>query len=311
MEMKRFKRALAATLAASLAAGAWIGLAPIGPAAADVVPIADPEDGVAGHPDVATAAHGHTSSRPLKHTITTYEAFGTPDSPCLQLRALNPQRRYELCGNGRITRTSDGSLAGTATVGRPDDHTVEYTFPRKALDKPRAYYWRVVARDGDCPDGICDAAPDTAWVLHKELITYGEWAAAFLGEMKAPDCQNNLTVVVAWEVNEGTDAVFNPLATTYPMPGATKFNSVGVRNYVSLAQGLDATRLTIERGWSSYGYGRIVTRLRNCAPARRTARAIKRSEWCGGCSDGRYVIGLIPLVESDYDTYAARFISTS
>jgi hypothetical protein len=146
-------------------------------------------------------------------------------------------------------------------------------------------------------------------MVHKQTVNYGEWAAAFTKEVGAPDCRNNLIAVVAWEVNEGTDAVFNPLATTYKMPGSTKFNSVGVQNYTSLNQGLEATRLTLERGWTIYGYKRIVTRLENCAPARRTARAIKRSSWCAGCTGGQYVIGLIPEVTADYETYAARFIS--
>jgi len=97
---------------------------------------------------------------------------------------------------------------------------------------------------------------------------------------------------ICW-ANEGTAAVWNPLATTYYLPGATKFNSVGVRNYESLGQGLNGTRLTIERGFTAYGYGEIVRRLDRCAPPMKTARAIKRSKWCYGCSGGRYVTGFI------------------
>lgn len=310
MSMTRIRHTAALAVVASLATGAWLGLIPLGPASADEAEITDPVDGIAGHPDVVSAQHGHTPAGKLEHTIATDENFETEDAPCLHMKALRPPREFILCGDGLILRTADQSQAGIATINRPDESTIVYRFGPTALDKPKAYWWRVLVLDEACASGLCDAAPDASWVEHRQAITYGRWAASFLEEVDAPDCQNNLTVVVAWEVNEGTDARFNPLATTYPMPGASKFNSIGVRDYVSLAQGLEATRLTLERGWNDYGYSRIVKRLRNCAPARRTARAIKRSSWCAGCTNGRYVIGLIPLVESDYDTYAARYIST-
>jgi hypothetical protein len=111
--------------------------------------------------------------------------------------------------------------------------------------------------------------------------------------------------MVSWQVAEFTQAAWNPLATTYPMPGSTLFNGSGVRNYVSLGQGLDATRLTIRSGASSYGYGRIVSSLAGCADAMTTARAINASAWCHGCAGGTYVTGMVPKVEADYSTYAA------
>ena len=58
-------------------------------------------------------------------------------------------------------------------------------------------------------------------------------------------------LVVAWEAQESTEARFNPLATTHAMPGATDFNSVGVKNYRSVAQGLAAARETLEEGADS------------------------------------------------------------
>ena len=129
--------------------------------------------------------------------------------------------------------------------------------------------------------------------------------------MQVPRCPENKIVGVAWEVNEGTAAAWNPLATTYDMPGATKYNSVGVKNYVGLGQGTDASRLTIERGYTIYGYGEIVRRLDRCAPPMKTARAIKQSSWCPGCTGGHYVTGLIRQVKADYGTYADRLIATA
>jgi hypothetical protein len=135
-------------------------------------------------------------------------------------------------------------------------------------------------------------------------VTYGTWAKLFLTTIGAPQCQNNLVSVVAWQAAEYTQARWNPLATTYPMAGAGVFNGASVRNYVSLSQGLQATALTLRTGASSYGYSWILYRLGTCADPSVTAAAINASMWCHGCAGGAYVTGLIPRVEANYDLYA-------
>jgi chaperonin cofactor prefoldin len=136
--------------------------------------------------------------------------------------------------------------------------------------------------------------------------TYGGWARLFLSGLGAPDCGDNLLVVVAWEAQEGTSAAFNPLATTHDMPGATNFNSVGVKNYVSLQQGVQATIETLVGGSSSYGYGAVIDALRSCAGASATAQWVNASSWCRGCGGGNYLVGLLPIVAQDYAAYANR-----
>ena len=136
-------------------------------------------------------------------------------------------------------------------------------------------------------------------------VAYGDWADLLLKVLGAPTCRENQVVVVAWQVQEFTQAAWNPLATTHRMAGSTSFNSVGVQNYVSLEQGLEATKETIEHGWSVYGYGAIVSSLRACASAMATAHAIAASSWCPGCLGGNYVVGVVPKVEADFDTYAS------
>jgi hypothetical protein len=111
-------------------------------------------------------------------------------------------------------------------------------------------------------------------------------------------------VVVAWQANEFTQARWNPLATTHPMPGSTDFNTVGVQNYRSLTQGVRASVETLTGGVDSYGYGAILDALHGCAAASRTADAIRASAWCHGCSNGRYVSALIPTVKQYFDRYA-------
>ena len=137
-------------------------------------------------------------------------------------------------------------------------------------------------------------------------ITWPQWAALLLDRLNAPRCANNMIAVVAWAAQEGSRAGWNPLDTTQGMPGATLYNSVGVRNYGSLQQGLDATILTLQQGFRSHGYGAIVDDLRACAGPTVTALAINASDWCHGCAGGRYVIDLVPTVERYFSSYSGR-----
>jgi peptidoglycan hydrolase CwlO-like protein len=138
------------------------------------------------------------------------------------------------------------------------------------------------------------------------MTTYGEWAKRFLPALGAPACQNNLVVVVAWETQEGSPASWNPLDTTLDMPGATNFNSVGVKNYVSMEQGIQATVATLMKGSGTYGYGAIVADLRGCADPYTTGVAVNASRWCYGCVGGAYVVQFIAAVQTYYAQYANR-----
>jgi hypothetical protein len=135
-------------------------------------------------------------------------------------------------------------------------------------------------------------------------VSYGRWGGLFLRVMGAPVCRNNLVVIVSWQVAESTQASWNPLATTHRLNGSTDFNSVGVQNYASLAQGLQATKETIDYGWDVYGYGAIIESLRVCAQPMQTATAINASRWCYGCVDGQYVLNIVPQVAADLASYA-------
>jgi peptidoglycan hydrolase CwlO-like protein len=137
-------------------------------------------------------------------------------------------------------------------------------------------------------------------------VSFGRWAELLLSRLGAPICQDNLIVVVAWESAEGTAAAYNPLATTHDYPGATDFNSVGVKNYPSLGDGIQATIETLTLGSPTYGYGSVLASLAACAPAESTAAAINASAWCRGCAGGLYVLNVVPLVRADYERFAAR-----
>jgi peptidoglycan hydrolase CwlO-like protein len=137
-------------------------------------------------------------------------------------------------------------------------------------------------------------------------VSFGRWAERLLSRLGAPICQDNLIAVVAWESAEGTAAAYNPLATSHDVPGATDFNSVGVKNYPSLGDGIQATIDTLVLGSPTYGYGAVLASLSTCGAAESTGAAINASSWCRGCAGGTYVVNVVPLVRADYERFATR-----
>jgi len=90
--------------------------------------------------------------------------------------------------------------------------------------------------------------------------------------------------IVCWIAAEGGYARFNPLNTTLWMPGSSDYNSVGVKNYVSYDQGVEATCRTLNYGADRfrYGYRPIRRRIRKNRNAERILKAVENSEWGTG-----------------------------
>lgn len=80
--------------------------------------------------------------------------------------------------------------------------------------------------------------------------------------MKYPETQENIKFLDEWHAYEGGAAAYNPLNTTLRMPGATNYNSAGVQQYVSAAQGAEATVLTLENGY----YPHVLAALKSGSP---------------------------------------------
>lgn len=134
------------------------------------------------------------------------------------------------------------------------------------------------------------------------MIDREDWAEAFLDELGAPTTKRNLRAMVAWASAEGTDAKYNPLATTREWKGATDFNSTGVKNYASLDDGIKATVATILE--DDHGYEPIVWGLNHSARPRRTLAAVEASHWGTG---GLALLVLRSMREFDsYITYARK-----
>jgi hypothetical protein len=96
------------------------------------------------------------------------------------------------------------------------------------------------------------------------MVTRKDYTYALLEAMSAPRSTANLLAIVAWMQAEGSKARFNPLATTMAAPGATNFNSTGVKNYPSLSSGIEATVKTLAQErfvplWTAIQSGRSGT----------------------------------------------------
>ena len=108
------------------------------------------------------------------------------------------------------------------------------------------------------------------------------WAQALLVAMRLPVTADNVAAVTAWEMAEGghwyNTAYYNPLNTTQDMPGATVFNSVGVKAYTSWKEGLEATVKTLKNGY----YGSIIDALKRGNDSAAVAQAVGASPWGTG-----------------------------
>lgn len=107
------------------------------------------------------------------------------------------------------------------------------------------------------------------------------FAGDLLVQLGAPATPTNVAMLVGWMAREGTTAANNPLATTLPWPGATIFNSAGVRNYASHGDGVDATARTL----TAPVYAPIVFDLRAGDGAGAAQQHHALSTWSGGGYD--------------------------
>lgn len=123
------------------------------------------------------------------------------------------------------------------------------------------------------------AVPASTGALNRAGVDPVQWAKDFLTKLNMPVTTENVRAITAWEQAEGTKASYNPLATTQGgFNGETTFNSVGVKNYASYEDGLDANVKVITNGL----YGNILSALQQGNDANSVARAVANSPWGTG-----------------------------
>lgn len=127
---------------------------------------------------------------------------------------------------------------------------------------------------------------------------------AVLTDLGLPHGQAQTTAMLAWSAAEsGTEpcdgrsgARYNPLNTTMPAPGASNFNSVGVKNYPSLAEGVAATAGTLRLA----PYIGIRSVLSHGGSLQAFGQAVEASPWGTGAA----IFGGIQAVSGHADEYA-------
>lgn len=115
------------------------------------------------------------------------------------------------------------------------------------------------------------------------------WRFRLLRAIRAKGGSENRRLLGAWARAEGGTARYNPLNTTEPWPHATIYNSAGVRNYRTGADGIQATAVTLLNGH----YPGIVHDLRD---GTRTARAIVQAhaaEFDTWGTGAQHILGLL------------------
>lgn len=126
-----------------------------------------------------------------------------------------------------------------------------------------------------------------------------------LGRLGLPHGQAQTAMMLAWSAAEsGTErcdgqsgAAYNPLNTTFDMAGASNFNSVGVKNYASLADGITATVDTLALA----PYAGIRGVLARGGSLAEFGQAVETSPWGTGAA----IFGGIQAVQGHLTEYAS------
>jgi predicted membrane metal-binding protein len=163
---------------------------------------------------------------------------------------------------GGVLGTSD---SGTTPMGTSaNDNTSSFAAAlAQAQGTPAA-----TASDG--------SVPTSSGKLNRAGVDSIGWARDFLTKLNMPITSENVRAISAWEQAEGTKASFNPLATTQGgFAGETRFNSVGVKNYATYQDGINANAHALMNG----RYTNILDALRAGNSATAVAQAIADSPW--------------------------------
>lgn len=135
------------------------------------------------------------------------------------------------------------------------------------------------------------------------MFTREQWSRDLLAALgNSNPNQNVVDFIVGWTVSEtnvDSGARFNLLNTEYVEPDSSNFNEVGVKNYTSYAEGIQATVSTLENGF----YNDLLQALRsnndNVLVGPGLAILADLNVWSGGANYGHAFLSLGPGHRND------------
>lgn len=135
------------------------------------------------------------------------------------------------------------------------------------------------------------------------MATWIDYVLDVLMGLEMPQTGANEDALLAVAGEENTAALNNLFATTEWATGATTFNSVGVKDYPSMAEGVAATVKTLTNGL----YESILQALHEGTDSMAVVNAWVASRW----GTGRGAVSVLQQVVDNYEAYAQRTVPGS
>jgi len=115
--------------------------------------------------------------------------------------------------------------------------------------------------------------------LSNKTTSDDDFYKSILKCLGAKPTKSNMLFMYAWRQAEGGSAKNNPFNTTQKMEGATNYNKIGVKNYRTPEDGIQATCKTLTNGRNKYGYDKIIDGLKNDVGLSKLSDAVVSSKW--------------------------------
>lgn len=134
------------------------------------------------------------------------------------------------------------------------------------------------------------------------------WQKLVLQGVGAPSTPENIKYINAWAQAEGGSAANNPFNTTEPGYHTTgSYNSVGVKNYATPMDGINATIATLKNG----RYGAILGALSKGNSAMADAQAEATTPWGTGALIEKVLGGPVSSTAGNVDPSDLKGVTTS
>lgn len=127
--------------------------------------------------------------------------------------------------------------------------------------------------------GSEDSSDSDVSSLPNKTTSDDDFYKSILKCLGAEPTKSNMLFMYAWRQAEGGDAKNNPFNTTQKMEGATNYNKIGVKNYRTPEDGIQATCKTLTNGRNKYGYDKIIDGLKNDVGLSKLSDAVVSSKW--------------------------------